>query len=218
MASAIVYENVAEGADLATGELFEGKNFWVAQRVPHRTALLGVIKANGGSIVQLEKLADWMIADHFRKKCPAGSISYDFVHKSVAKGEILDPNDFPAGPRIGTVRDAGSMSRPAKGIRAPFTSEEDRILYKWAKDAQSRGAAVSGNKLYMALEEKVLRHVQIMCRTVLTEHSIHSTHGSHGAIATLKNSSTCLPQRSIYPTMPRHLLLQTTRLGSLSHL
>lgn len=161
MASAVVYENVAEDADLGTGALFEDKKFWVAQRVPHRAALLGLIKANGGSIALLEKQADWIIADHFRKDCPPGSISYDFVHKSIAKAEILDPNDFPAGPRIGTARDPGSIARPAKGTRAAFTPDEDRILYKWAKAAQTSGVAISGNELYKKLEEKVCRRVRV---------------------------------------------------------
>ncbi|KAJ4983964.1 transcription factor [Stagonosporopsis vannaccii] len=158
MASAVVYENVTKGADLVAGKLFAGKKFWVAQRVPHRATLLHVIEANGGSVVKLEKLADWMIADHFRKDCPPGTISYDFIHKSIAKGEVLDPNDFPAGPRIGTARDPGSMTRPSKGTRASFTPEDDRILYKWAKDAQSRGAPVSGNEIYKKLEEKHPQH------------------------------------------------------------
>lgn len=161
MASAIVYESVAEGANVKVGDLFEGRKFWVAQRVPNRTDLLNLIKANGGSIVQIEKLADWMIADHFRPtQCPPGSINYDFIKQSVAKGELQDPNDFPAGPKTGATRDVGSISRPAKSTRVPFTPEDDRQLYRWAKDAQASGVAVSGNELYMRLEEKVLGHVR----------------------------------------------------------
>ncbi len=161
MASAIVYENVAEGAGVEAGELFRGMKFWVAQRVPNRTDLLNLIKANGGSIVQVESQADWLIADHFRPKfCPPGSINYDFVKQSVAKGELLDPNDFPAGPKIGTARNVGSIDRPAKGTRIPFTPEDDRLLYKWVKDAQAIGAAVNGNELYMQLETKVLEQLR----------------------------------------------------------
>lgn len=157
MAHAIVYDNIAESANIKTGALFEGRKFWVAQRVPNRTALLGLIQANGGSIVQLEKQADWTIGDHFRKPKdnPPGSISYDFIHKSIAKGEIQNPNDFPAGARLGTARDPGSMTMPAKGTRTPFTTEDDRQLYEWAQDARARGVAVSGNELYKQLEQQV---------------------------------------------------------------
>ena len=150
-----MYENVAEGAKLETGKLFEGRKLWVAQRVPHRGKLLDLIKANGGQIVLLEKQADWMIADHFRKDCPPGTTSYDFVHKSIAKGEVLDPDDYPAGPRVGTERDPGSLARPAKGGRNAFTPDEDRTLYKWVTDAAANGLAVSGNELYKQLEQKV---------------------------------------------------------------
>ena len=155
MASATVYDNVAEGAELETGGLFEGKKFWVTQRVPLRAALLDVIKANGGQIVLLEKLADYMIADQLRGDCPPGTIGYDFVHKSIAKGEILDPHDFAAGPRMGTARDPGSLTRPAKGARNTFTPEEDRILYQWVNNARASGLKVSGNELYKQLEQKV---------------------------------------------------------------
>ncbi|UPX20454.1 uncharacterized protein EKO05_0010684 [Ascochyta rabiei] len=158
MAASVVYDNVAEGVKLETGRLFESRKFWVAQHVPHRSALLDLIRANGGHITLLEKQADWMIADHFRKGCPPASISYEFVHKSVAKGEILDPSDFPAGPRIGTARDPGSLVRPAKGARNAYTPDEDRILYNWVKDAAAAGVATSGNELYKQLEQKCPRH------------------------------------------------------------
>lgn len=155
MASAIVYDNVAEGAELETGGLFEGRKFWVARRVSHRGELLNLITANGGQIVKLERQADYMIADHFLRDCPAGTISYEFVHKSIKAGEILNPDDFPAGPKIGTARDPGSLTRPAKSGRKAYTPEEDRLLYKWVTDAKARGLAVSGNELYKQLEQQV---------------------------------------------------------------
>lgn len=210
MASAIVYDDVAEGADVATGDLFEGLKFWVAQRVPNRLALLKKITANGGSTVQLEKQADWLIADHFRKQCPPGSISYEFVEKSIAKGEILDPDDFPAGPRLGTARDPGSIIRPAKGTRAAYTPDEDRQLYKWVRDAQASGVAVSGNELYKKLEAKVCA-MRVHRPAPLTMHRTPATHGSRGATAISRSSSTCLLPRSTFPTMRRRPHLQTSR-------
>ena len=164
MAATLVYENVTEDAQIQTGHLFEGRDFWVAQRVPHRTALLALIRANGGEIVQLEKQADWMIADHFRKDCPPGTISYEFIHKSIARGSILDPNDFPAGPKIGTAREPGSLVRPARFARYAFTPSEDRILYSWVKEAVASGVPMSGNELYKQLEQKVCMRVRIWSR------------------------------------------------------
>lgn len=165
MAASIVYDDVAKDAELEAGQLFEGKKFWVMQRVPQRVALLELIKANGGQIVLLEKQADYLIADHFRPKtCPPGSISYEFVHKSIAKAEVLDPYDFEAGPRIDTARDVGSLTRPPKGLRAAYTPEEDRILYKWVNDAKASGIAVSGNELYKQLEQKVCMCIRFKVR------------------------------------------------------
>ncbi|KAJ4371693.1 hypothetical protein N0V86_008246 [Didymella sp. IMI 355093] len=158
MASAVVYDDVAEGADVATGSLFEGFKFWIAQRVPCRASYLAKVEANGGQIVKLEKQADFLIADHFRKSSPPGTISYEFIDKSITKGEVLDPDNFPAGPRVGTARDVGSIVRPAKGTRAAYTPEEDRQLYKWVRDAQVIGVAISGNELYKELEKKNPRH------------------------------------------------------------
>ncbi|KAF9697883.1 hypothetical protein EKO04_004405 [Ascochyta lentis] len=144
--------------DLETGHLFDSRKFWVAQRVPHRNELLELIRANGGYIVPLEKQADWVIEDHFKKGCAPGTISYEFVHRSIAQGEILDPNDFPAGPKIGTARDPGSLVRPAKGVRNAYTPDEDRILYKWVQDAAASGVAIRGNEIYKQLEQKYPRH------------------------------------------------------------
>ncbi|KAF2123926.1 hypothetical protein P153DRAFT_371245 [Dothidotthia symphoricarpi CBS 119687] len=157
MAAPIVYDDVAEGTTL-DGQLFAGKKFWVAQRVPSRTRLLDLITSNGGEVVMLEKKADYLIADHWRKDCPAGSISYTFVDKSIEKGELEDPEDHRAGPRLGEAREPGSISRPAKGGRAPYTPDEDRILYKWVRDAEAAGGQSSGNEIYKQLEAKYPRH------------------------------------------------------------
>lgn len=161
MTSAVVYDHVAEGADVATGSLFEGYKFWIAQRVPSRALYADKIRANGGHVVPLEKQADWLIADPFRRSSsPPGSISYEFIDKSIAKGALLDPADFPAGPPLDTARDPGSLVQPAKSTRAAYTHAEDCQLYMFVRDAQVRGGAVSGNELYKKLEHKVsLLHV-----------------------------------------------------------
>lgn len=157
MAARTVYEGVAEGAEIK-GDLFAGKKFWVAHRIPRRTEFVNDIRNNGGLIVPLEKQADYLIADHARRDCPPGSISWRFIEQSMKDGELADPDDYPAGPAPGTVREAGSIARPAKSTRAAYTPEEDRILYKWVQDHKTAGmgkGAASGNELYKQLEAKV---------------------------------------------------------------
>ncbi|KAF1938162.1 hypothetical protein EJ02DRAFT_410981 [Clathrospora elynae] len=157
MAAPTVYTDIADGFDFG-GELFAGKKFWVAQRVPSRHRLLDDIKANGGEVVTLEKKADYLIADHFRRDCPPGSISYEFIEKSVRHGELGNPDDHRAGPPLGEAREPGAVNRPAKGSRAAYTPEEDRILHKWVRDAEQSGGLASGNEIYKQLEAKYPRH------------------------------------------------------------
>ncbi|OAL52528.1 hypothetical protein IQ07DRAFT_642208 [Pyrenochaeta sp. DS3sAY3a] len=159
MASTTVYQGVAHDIQLeGVGQLFEGKSFWVAQRVPSRIRLLDDIKANGGEIVVLEKKADYLIADHFRKDCPPGTISYEFVLKSLERGELQDPEDHRCGPPLGEARAPGSITRPSKGLRAAYTADEDRILYKWVRDCEANGGLAAGNEIYKQLEAKHPRH------------------------------------------------------------
>jgi hypothetical protein len=156
MAAPTVFEDVVEGLELeGVGQLFAGRKFWVAQRVPTRHRLLDDIKANGGEIVLLEKKADYMIADHFLRDCPPGSISYEFITKSIQEGRLRDPEDHRAGPPLGEAREPGAINRPARGGRSDYNSEEDRILYKWVRDCEAVGGKASGNEIYKQLEAKV---------------------------------------------------------------
>lgn len=154
MASATVYEGVADNEDI-NGTLFAGKKFFLTMRLPMRSRFLDEIKSNGGIVVNLEKKADYVIADHFRRDCPPGSLSYTFIEKSIEYGEIANPQDHLAGPAVGSLREAGS-SRPPKSGRTPYTAEDDRLLYKWVKDAERKGTGLSsGNEIYKQLEQKV---------------------------------------------------------------
>jgi hypothetical protein len=157
MAGPTVYTDVADEFNFATGgELFADKKFWVAQRVPNRTRLLDNIRANGGEIVLLEKKADYRIADHCRRDCAPGTISYTFVEQSIKDGELCNPDDHLAGPRQGEARlPGGSTHQPAKSGRTAYTAEEDRILYKWVRDSSTQGGLASGNEIYKQLEAKV---------------------------------------------------------------
>ncbi|AEO63969.1 uncharacterized protein THITE_2037256 [Thermothielavioides terrestris NRRL 8126] len=90
MAAPTVYEGVH---GKCVGSLFNGIKFWVSMRVPLRSMLTSR-KDNGGNIVLLEKHADVLIADHARKDTPAGSVSWKYVEDSVAKGELLNIEDY----------------------------------------------------------------------------------------------------------------------------
>ncbi|KAF2848672.1 hypothetical protein T440DRAFT_454042 [Plenodomus tracheiphilus IPT5] len=158
MAAPTVYNDVAGDLDIG-GQLFAGKKFFVVQRVPSRHRLLDDIKANGGEIVMLEKNADYVIADHLLPKfCPPGSISYEFIDKSIQEGSLRDPEDHPAGPPLGEAREPGALNRPTKFGRNAYTADEDRILYKWVRDCEATGGLSSGNEIYKRLEAKYPSH------------------------------------------------------------
>jgi len=166
MAAKVVYQGVGGG-----GDLFEGMKFFLMQRIPSRDKWEGLIlvssaaldccsrctdkwKENGGTIVQLEKQADMIIADHARKECPPGSISWKYIDQSVQQGELLDIEDFRAGPATKTIREVGSGLPTRKG-RTPFTDADDRILMEWCVKAEQKGIALKGNDLFIQLEAKV---------------------------------------------------------------
>ncbi|CBX96312.1 hypothetical protein LEMA_P112310.1 [Plenodomus lingam JN3] len=157
MAAPTIYNDVADDLNIG-GQLFAGKKFFVVQRVPSRHRLLDDIKANGGEIVTLEKNADYIIADHLLPKfCPAGAISYEFVDKSIQDGVLRDPEDHPAGPRLGEAREPGAINWLAKAGRKAYTAEDDRMLYKWVRDCEANGQLSSGNEIYKRLEAESWR-------------------------------------------------------------
>lgn len=175
----IVYTDLKDGSAVQ-GKLFDGLKFWIAMRCPMRSSFIEQIKSNGGQIVPLEKHADHLIADHARKDNPPGSISYRFIEQSVRNGVLEDPEDHLAGPPAGEIREVAS-ARPTKGTRNPFTPDEDRQLYKWAKDHERKGGRVLGNEIYKQLEAVV----RIQYRYSLPERKADAarilvTHGSHG--------------------------------------
>lgn len=154
-AASIVYENMDDETNVS-GDLFAGKAFWLAQRLPLRKHLLRDVESNGGTVVILEKKADYCIVDHCRQgpHLP-GSISYTFIEKSIKNKALEDPQNHLVGPAIGYARPAGSLSQPIKTTRTPYTAEEDRILWKWVQKQVSNGGSISGNEVYKHLEAKV---------------------------------------------------------------
>lgn len=136
------------------GDLFAGKKFWIAQRVPSRNDFVNRVKYNGGQLVALEKNADYLIVDHLRSDLPSGGISYRFIEKSIQHSELQEISEFHCGPPANSVREVGS-SRPAHRGRIPFTAEDDNELYAWVKGCEARGCAVKGNEIYKDFEQRV---------------------------------------------------------------
>ena len=152
----VVYTNLASSASVS-GSLFTGKKFWIAQRTPSRTHYADLVRSNGGDITQLEKQADYLICDHLRQDIPPGGISYKFIEQSVRDGRIADPDEHICAPPKGAARAVGS-SKPVSRVRKTYTAEEDRLLYKWVKDAEARNVAILGNELYKQLEQYNTSH------------------------------------------------------------
>ena len=136
-------------------QIFSGKRFFVAQRVPSRSRFLGDIEGNGGLIVRIEQQADFVIVDHLRKDAPPGSLSYTFIESALKDGTLPLEENHQAGVAQGTVREVGSRLVPGKNTRTPFTAEDDRVLYQWVHDCQMRGGSVKGNEIYKDLAAKV---------------------------------------------------------------
>lgn len=137
--------------------MFAGKNFWVAQRVPLRGLRIEQIEQHGGHHVLLEKQADLLIWDHIRAGAPPGAVSWTFIEESVKSGEAVHIEDHVCGPAAGAVRDVGSRTAPKSG-REPFTSLDDRVLYKWGAEAEAKGISVKGNEIWKQLERVVGMH------------------------------------------------------------
>ncbi|KAK1807571.1 hypothetical protein LTR12_018081 [Friedmanniomyces endolithicus] len=142
----------------ALGGLFNGVAFFLLQRLPSRSTYVDKVQANGGRVVKLEAQATYIIADHLRVGCPPGSISYTFIDSANKDGALPNPDDHPAGPLPGAIREVGSVSAPGKQTRTAFTAEDDWVLWQWVERARSEGGMVKGNDIYKQLEAKDPRH------------------------------------------------------------
>ncbi|KAK5701759.1 hypothetical protein LTR97_004577 [Elasticomyces elasticus] len=148
----------ADDATPAVGKLFDGLAFFLVQQLPTRASYIAKVQANGGRVVKLEKQADYIIADHFKLGCPPGSFSYTFIDAAIKAGALPDPEDHPAGPPLGALREVGSVGVPGKQTRTPFTAADDKELWEYVEKARSDGGMVKGNDIYKHLEKKNPRH------------------------------------------------------------
>ncbi|KAK4549335.1 hypothetical protein LTR36_006332 [Oleoguttula mirabilis] len=145
------------GDTRALGGLFAGLSFFLVQRLPSRSSFVEKVQNNGGRVVKLEVQADHVIADHVRRDCPPGSISFTFIDVAIRDGTLPHPSDHTAGPSVGAIRDVGSIV-PGKQTRTAFTLEDDRVLWQWVKQAQEQGGLAKGNDIYKQLEARNPRH------------------------------------------------------------
>ena len=105
--------------------------------------------------MKLEKQADIVVADHARKDCPQGSISWTYVEESIRNGALAEMENHRAGTVSYIAREVGSAAGPTKVGRTPFTAEDDRILMDWVMKGERAGIQTRGNELFRQLEEKV---------------------------------------------------------------
>ncbi|KAH7056883.1 hypothetical protein B0J12DRAFT_737720 [Macrophomina phaseolina] len=153
------------------GDLFAGKKFWMALRVPMRSDFIKRVTYNGGEVVQLEKHADYLIVDGARKDVPPGGITFQFIEQCIKRGELLDPEQYRKGPPVGSVREIGSTQSTRRG-RVPFTAQDDIELYTWVKGCELKGIPVKGNEIYKDLERKNSRHPWQSWRARYVDHLV----------------------------------------------
>ena len=116
--------------------------------------------------MKIDKQADYIIADHVRRDCPAGSVSWKWIEQCVKQGQVLEIDEFLAGPAPKTIREVAS-GRPTRGGRTPFTAEDDRLLMEWVTRAERQGASIKGNEIYKQLELKVNPRLLLVSETKL---------------------------------------------------
>lgn len=133
-------------------------------------------------MVNLEKNADIIIADHVRKDNPPGSCSYTFIEKSMANGAVENKEDHLAAPKERELRAVGATETRGKSTRIPFTKEDDEYLHRFVMMHPS--LSKKGNELYKKLELAVMS-LHTLFTSQLKLIILHRTTGtviSHGAI------------------------------------
>ena len=99
-------------------------------------------------------------------------------------GCLEDLEDHVAGPRAGTVRSLGSITRPAKGSRSNFTQDDDNFLWHWVQNTPQKYGGTEGNEIYKQLEAQVTRLIaKIAVKCQLTVPRTPGILGSLGEIA-----------------------------------
>ncbi|THZ21041.1 hypothetical protein D6C90_09547 [Aureobasidium pullulans] len=159
MPPAVVYTDMDDSAGVQGG-IFDGLKFFIVQRVPQRSHYVSLVESNAGSVVKLEAQADYLIADHVRHDAPPGSLSYKFIETAIKEGSVpKDESKFLAGrPKSTNPITTTNTSSSRKATRTPFTTDDDKLLYKWVQKANNGGLALQGNKIYQLLAAHNDRH------------------------------------------------------------
>ena len=144
-----------ECANGEEGTLFKNITFFVLQRVPTRNSIVDQIESNGGKITKVEKNADVVIADHARKDAPPDSLSWKWIEESIKAGNLVDKEEWRAGPAGAVQQRAGALKRPARLGRNTYSKEDDVYAYRFVNHPDRKGMQEMGNKIYQQLAESV---------------------------------------------------------------
>ena len=88
-----------------------------------------------------------------RAKTDFHSYSWKYIDQSIKNGTLENIEDYEIGPPKGAVREIGSLSRPSKSTRTPYTAEDERVLTEWVRDRGAVGE--SGNVIFQELQGRV---------------------------------------------------------------
>jgi Rap1 Myb domain len=118
--------------------------------------------------VLLEKLADVLIADHARQDAPPGSTSWKYIENSIKQGSLCNIEEHRIG-HANVPRPSGSTTL-TKGVRNPFTDQDDQTLIQWVEREEKAGGHISGNQ---ALAEQHPNHTWQSWRDRWTKRFAH---------------------------------------------
>ncbi|KAI6778239.1 uncharacterized protein J7T54_004134 [Emericellopsis cladophorae] len=110
------------------GNIFSNIKFWIHRGVPLRSDWVKHVEENGGQVVDLEKKADYLIADHLKaRNAPDGAYSWKLIQESVKNGALQIADRFLIGPHPDDVRRIAATKAP-KSTRTAYTNEDDGLL------------------------------------------------------------------------------------------
>lgn len=98
-----------------------------------------------------------LITDHMRGCPEENSVNWTFIRDSVQNGRIEDINNHIANPKANTPKDL-EYKPTRKEIRAPFTSDNEKMHWEWCTDEDNISKysnGLMGDELFIQLEKIV---------------------------------------------------------------